>query len=480
MTKAAIATVVATPLADVVVYATYDRTIPKGDAQWDGSYRVTLRKSSDLATSEFVRVPDKDAAKALLVERGAVYVKNFRVAAAREKARALAQADEAEVASLPVRHPTADEPSMTIEDELAGVPQSFHDFLATRGLVYDPLTQVDLLASALGSQFLLFAGPSGTGKSTAARVLAEFLTPAARQVVIDARRSWTSSEDIVGQYSAFATDFIKGPYTDELLAVAQAAGGSPVMIVEEANLSAMEGYLGPVVTSASAVAFEELAWPLHVMSSTDPKPPVPQEARLGPWPRVFGTINVDSTAEAPAPKVSGRACVVLLEPPDIEAALASTDALTQSALSGGAPPGLSLARDPRSAWCSYLLTGTERFQNALKPLITVLQTSAGQEFNLVTPRDVQRCVVYMSWHIPLAEAAAATGMLGQTNDKESAENSLLHFVLPGLSSEQFRRAVQPLLDDATPDGLLARRLKRLDAGGESLFGVLPDFWASLS
>lgn len=369
---------------------------------------------------------------------------------------------------------------MTIEDELAGVPQSFHDFLTTRGLVYDPLTQVDLLASALGSQFLLFAGPSGTGKSTAARVLADFLTPPARQVVIDARRSWTSSEDIVGQYSAFATDFVRGPYTDALLAVAQATGGSPAIIVEEANLSAMEGYLGPVVTSASAVAFEELAWPLHVMSSKDLKSSVPEEARLGPWPRVFGTINVDSTAEAPAPKVSGRACVVLLEPPDIETTLASTDALTQSALSGGPPPGLSLARDPRSAWCSYLLTGTERFMNALKPLITVLQTSAGQEFNLVTPRDVQRCVVYMSWHIPLAEAAAATGMLGHTSDKESAENSLLHFVLPGLSSEQFGRAVQPLLDDATPDGLLARRLKRLDAGGESLFGVLPDFWASLS
>ncbi len=369
---------------------------------------------------------------------------------------------------------------MTIEDELSGVPQSFNDFLKARGLVYDPLTQIDLLACALGSQFLLFAGPSGTGKSTAARVLADFLTPSTRQVVIDARRSWTSSEDIVGQYSAFAADFIKGPYTDALLAVAQGSDGSPVMIVEEANLSSMEGYLGPVVTSASTVAFEQLAWPLHVVSSADLKSSVPQEAKLRPWPRVFGTINVDSTAEAPAPKVSGRACVVLLEPPDVETALASTDALTAAAQGAAPPPGLSLCRDPRSAWFSYLLKGTDRFQNALRPLLTVLQTSAGSDFNLVTPRDVQRCVVYMSWHIALAEAAVATGMLGETSDNQSAENSLLHFVLPGLSSEQFGRAVQPVLNEAAPDGLLARRLKRLDAGGESLFGVLPDFWASLS
>lgn len=368
---------------------------------------------------------------------------------------------------------------MTIEDELKGAPQSFRDFLALRGIVYDPLTQVDLLACALSSQFLLFAGPSGTGKSTAAQVLAEFLTPASRQLVIDARRSWTSPEDIVGQYSAFAEDFVNGPYTRELVAVAEPGAGSPVMIVEEANLSQMEGYLGPVVTSASAVAFEELAWPLH--ASTNRKVTMPKDARIGPWPRVFGTINVDSTAEAPAPKVSGRACVVLLEPPNVDTALDSIDALTSSTPAGAPPPGAALSRDPRTAWLSYVLaTKTQRFIDALKPLLAVLETSAGSGFNLVTPRDVQRCVLYMSWHATLAEAAAAGDLLTSTSDTESAENSLLHFVLPGLSSEQFGRAVRPLSDAATPDGLLARRLQRLAAGGESLFGVLPDFWASLS
>lgn len=380
---------------------------------------------------------------------------------------------------------------MTIEDELKGAPQSFQDFLDPRGVVYDPLTQVDMLACALGSQFLLFAGPSGTGKSTAAQVLADFLTPRNRHLTIDARQAWTSSEDVVGQYSAFAGEYVKGPATEGLLALAAGTAGSPVLIIEEANLSPLEGYAGPVVTTTSKVAFESLSWPLHrqpVGAATTTSGQLtgaiatPRRADLAPWPRIFGTVNVDSTAEAPAPKVSGRACVVLLEPPTIDAALASTDAITPSSVSAtGTPPGFALFREPTNAWSKYLLAGdTQRFTDALRPLLTIVADHGGRELNLVSPRDVQRSVVYMSWHAPLAEAAVAAGLLPSSSDTEAAENALLHFVLPGLSSQQFGRVVSPLLRTATPDGLLARRLTKLTAGGESLFGISPDFWASLS
>jgi len=370
---------------------------------------------------------------------------------------------------------------VTIGDEVKGAPQAFRDFLDQRGLVYDPLTQVDMLACALGSQFLLFAGPSGTGKSTAAKVLADFLTPQSRHLTIDARPAWTSSEDLVGQYSAFSGQFVKGPATEGLVSLAGSNSPSPVVIVEEANLSPMEAYMGSVVTTTSKVSFRSLVWPLH-QQLTGAQLTIPGDVTLAPWPRVFGTVNVDSTAEAPAPKVSGRACVVLLEPPTVDMALASTDAITPSPVSpSGSPAGAALFRNPTSAWSNYLLTGgTKRFTNALKPLIATVAEHGGRKLNLVSPRDVQRCVVFMSWHVPLAEAAHAAGILDSTSDAESAENALLHFILPGLSSEQFGRVVNPLLSAATPDGLLARRLAKLDAGGENLFGVAPDFWASLS
>jgi hypothetical protein len=64
------------------VYGTFDAITPK-----DGTYRVTLRAADALnQRSESVIVPDKDAAHALIRERGAQYVKNFRVAAKLEAA----------------------------------------------------------------------------------------------------------------------------------------------------------------------------------------------------------------------------------------------------------------------------------------------------------------------------------------------------------------------------------------------------------
>lgn len=377
---------------------------------------------------------------------------------------------------------------MTIEDELRHRPQEFRDYLASRGLAYDPTTQVDMLACTLGSQFLLFAGPSGTGKSTAAKALAEFFSPPSRRATIDARPAWTSSEDLAGQYSVFAGEFVLGPATEDLVRLGSTSeDGPPILIVEEANLSPMEAYIGPVITAASPIVFKELKWPLHRHSkhvsgpSSEESAQVPGEVVLSPFPRIFATVNVDSTAEAPAPKVSGRACVVLLEPPDIETAVISVDALSNEAIPPPTPPGAPLLRDPRSAWASHLHTGPEgRYTNALRGLLDIIANSAGRTQNIVSPRDVQRCVTYMSWHVPLAEAAQEGGLLPQTTDVQSAENSILHFVLPGLSSQQFGQALEPLTDVATEDGLLKRRLTRLLAGGESLFGVAPDFWASLS
>jgi hypothetical protein len=87
----------------------------------------------------------------------------------------------------------------------------------------------------------------------------------------------------------------------------------------------------------------------------------------------------------------------------------------------------------------------------------------------------------MAWQVPLTEAAVAKGIDGViSNDAAAAENAVLHFVLPGLSAEQFRRCLSPLSDIAQVDGILRRRLERLSGGGEGLFGVPADFWASLS
>lgn len=94
-TKAVFEKVVATKLDKVVTFATYDRVIPK-TGEWEGNYRVTLRKSDNLAASTIVLVADMDAAHALLTKKRAVYVKNFRVAAALQAERVFAHSPAVE------------------------------------------------------------------------------------------------------------------------------------------------------------------------------------------------------------------------------------------------------------------------------------------------------------------------------------------------------------------------------------------------
>ncbi|WP_282943931.1 ATP-binding protein [Cellulomonas endometrii] len=363
------------------------------------------------------------------------------------------------------------------DDAFAGLPRAFADFLDDRGLVYDPLTQVDLLASALGSQFVVFAGPSGTGKSTAARVLADFF--ASPSSVIDVRPGWASVEDLVGQYSVFAREFLPGAGHAALERLSrQNSEAAPVLILEEANLSPLESYLGPLVTAASGLAFESFA----VDSSTSPSGF--GRIEIGGWPRFFATVNIDSTAPAPAPKVSGRACVVLLEPPGVELLLqAAQDADDLAGAPQHRESGGILLGDPRAGIDAARVAGGRDLRwvtEALRPLVELLAEHAGSGMNVVSPRDVLRARSYMEWHRALSSGAARDGHLLGYSEAESAENALLHFVLPGLTAEQFGRAAAPLAASATEDGLLRGRLDKLLNGADNLFGVTPDFWASLS
>lgn len=365
-----------------------------------------------------------------------------------------------------------------INDELAGVPQAFAQHLASRGISYDDSTQVDLLASALGSQFLLFAGPSGTGKSTAARMLAKFFVHSNRHSVVDVRPGWVSTEDLVGQYSNFSSSYLSTPALANVATLHSGDSPEPPMItLEEANLSAIEAYAGPLISAASAIAWPALEWPLHDADLDTPPPSL----KLAPWPRFFGTVNIDSSAAAPAPKVTGRACVVLLEPPTVSDLAGSTDAITNTSIEPDAPLGLGLLGDPRAAWAARLTEGSQQeLVGSLEPYIVTLAESAGRSANIVSPRDLQRCLLYMAWFTALAQSANQSGMSVSADAASAAENALLHFVLPGLSSEQFGRALPAVRDIAMPDGYLQDRLNRLTEGSEGFFGVPPDFWASLS
>lgn len=368
-------------------------------------------------------------------------------------------------------------------NEVAGLADAFRSLCQDHGVVYEPAVRRDMLAATLSSQLVLFAGPSGTGKSTAARMLARFFTTEFRTRTVEVRPLWSGPEGLTGYYSRLTSTYDETPSLRPLVELGTATGGGvPFLILEEANLSPMEVYLGNVVTGLSGLAAEKIPWRLHWQSSPllveGMSSPLPPEFILEPFPRFLGTINVDSTAGAPSAKVCGRALVVLLEPPSTTLAISSIGAMQQPASNQAlAAVAVKNIGAPSAAWWAFVAKESHTLlTDALGSLCAALEADLGAGH--VSPREVQRSVMFMAWHVAIAEHDADF-VSPPTAAREAAELAVLHVVLPGLGPSQFGAAVESLRTHATPGGILADRLARISST-KGLYGAPADFWAALS
>lgn len=382
------------------------------------------------------------------------------------------------------------------DDNLKACRSSFTHFADSQGMSLDVTTALDLLAVTLSSQFVLFAGPSGTGKSLSARMLMRFFAAQDSQAIIDARRHWIGPEDVVGYFSPLTATFMPAPdaagiialgTTEDESAPLEAGPGAPFLLVEEMNLAPIDGYLSPLVHGMSGLSSRLITWALAA-EGTSEDPHLPSAVHLGPHMRLFGTINVDATAPSPPRKVSARAAVVLVEPvplPDEEELLRSLEADGSGVPEGGNPPGLGMAQDPRAIVSVASPNRRRAAYEALKKALSLLPEDV-----VVSHRDVRRALLYMLWYAGLsADLHEAIG--GEAEVLRAAgENALLHFVLPGLSPAAFLEAVrgmsesgalrstkaQPLAGQLEPR--LARLRAAMDAAGG--FTLAMDFWTALS
>lgn len=372
----------------------------------------------------------------------------------------------------------------------------FEEFVISNGYLLPLATTADLLASALSSQFILLAGPSGTGKSVSARLLASFFCPPSRIATIDSRRQWLSPEDVVGYFSPITGSFIRTALTSEIgrLAISpdddweesRAGAPSPFLIVEEANLSPLEGYLGPLVHGLSSTSSPIVEWKIAAPGQKmDLENQGESALNLGPYLRFFGTINVDASAPAPAKKISARACVVVMEPavlPDSQALLGS---LAQQGQETGSATWASLMQDPHAILAVSDVNRQEQAYDALKSVFKALPSSVGLSY-----RDLHRCLLYVLWFRGLVSAKLTSDSDNVDALRVGAENAILHFVLPGLTPHSFRESVESILNlnssttscDQQFGGVLRSRLARLQElldESEGFFGAL-DFWNALS
>jgi energy-coupling factor transporter ATP-binding protein EcfA2 len=383
-------------------------------------------------------------------------------------------------------------------DNAASLPDLFRKFASDSGVTLDSSVAVDLLACAMSSQMVLFAGPSGTGKSILARLLARFVTDDDRFRILEARRGWGSPEDAVGYYSSLSDRFAQTSDTALLtdlheactagLLGAPASALVPVLLVEEANLSAIEGYLAPITHGLSAPSVAYIRWPLHAQregaTDTEEAVSLPSTLLLGPWPRVFGTVNVDTNSPAPARKVTARAAVVLLEPDDqfsidVEVSRLSSSAGDTPTAGGGA----DWVGDPAAARRSMTV---DRLKTMVTGFSSMLMTAGGKKPLVPSRRDVERAANYMANYLALVDWDGTDN----ADLHMAAENAFLHVVLPQLPADSFADVLQSLskyeLEPASDDetvrgGLLISRVRRLASlTDDVLFSDTIDFWAALS
>ncbi|MGW9415168.1 hypothetical protein [Arthrobacter cupressi] len=389
-------------------------------------------------------------------------------------------------------------------EKVSELPDLFAKLAAQRGISLDQATVFDVLACALSSHLLLFAGPSGTGKSALARLLAEFFVPPESFAVVEARRGWLGPEDVAGYYSALTAEFAATADTETFLLLHEACQGlldtiegdsdsvfSPILLVEEANMSVVEAYLAPVTHGLSGTSVSTINWSLHNSAKEHTfgvtEIPIPQALQFGPWPRVFATINVDSTSPAPARKVTGRGLVVLLEPREMEVSADTAASILASA--GTAENEVeSFPENVLGNPSAVLKASSEQeLTNLLGHLYELLNTIEYSSRFQPSRRDLNRAALYMCWYVRLCEKIHNVDAL--QIGKWAAQNAFLHVFLPQMAAKEFNAAVTTLIASkdllATSGGLdlgvLQARLVRLErARTAQVFPESVDFWASLS
>jgi energy-coupling factor transporter ATP-binding protein EcfA2 len=376
-------------------------------------------------------------------------------------------------------------------DGIADLPAEFVDFAQKRRVLVDSAQAIDCLAAILSSQLLLFVGPSGTGKSSVAQVLSEFFAPKERRFEINALRQWLTPDDMVGYYSALSKRYVPTPDTPTVIAMHETSvaalskdgasqAGPPILLVEEMNLSAPEGYLAPVFHALGTPSQPHVRWPLHSggTEAIDEASVValPETAMIGPYPRILGTINVDASSQAPARKVAARSSVLMFEPVEItQAELAAlTDALAEPELDDE-PLAEQFLGDPLAAMKALNSVGLEPLHASFIEMIAKVSGLP------VSRRDATRSLAYMAYYLLLGGGEPDPPLL-----QVAAENAFLHCVLPTVDDDRFVPTLRTLakleLTAAADDGLLAQRVARLATISEAAEGLggPADFWSAMS
>ena len=156
------------------------------------------------------------------------------------------------------------------------------------------------------SQFTLFSGYPGTGKTSLAKLIGQSMGLDKRLLNIPVARGWISSRDMLGFYNALSQSFVPsstGLYhlleqmQDEEI---EKKSAPAIVLLDEFNLSQPEHYFSPFLEMADA----ESTRTIFTGDPSKPELSVPKHLRF------LGTVNHDDSVQILTPRMLDRASII--------------------------------------------------------------------------------------------------------------------------------------------------------------------------
>lgn len=219
--------------------------------------------------------------------------------------------------------------------------------LKARGFQYESRFLRQLIVSLTTGQMIILTGPSGTGKTSIVRQLADVVN--ARYEIIPVQPSWTDKQDLLGFYNPIRKLYVPSPFLDCLLEAAKHPDQLYFICLDEMNLAQIEYYLADLLSireleNAQLRLYsdfeyqqniDELSWFVDkLIKSEESLEATLQKMQLDTFAhfemtarfqnlqryqpqieipsnvRIIGTMNVDGAVQTVSPKVVDRSFVI--------------------------------------------------------------------------------------------------------------------------------------------------------------------------
>lgn len=234
-----------------------------------------------------------------------------------------------------------------LPDKKSELIKLIQEQLALRGYYYESHFLRQLLMSLTTGQMIILMGPSGTGKTTIIKQLADVID--ANYEIIPVQPSWTDKQDLIGFYNPIRKLFVPTPFLDCLIKAKNNPNKLFFICLDEMNLAQIEYYLADILSIReipgeklrlySDFEYEqnisEIRWFIqHVLKSnqsieesifdenietmthfemasryTNMQRYLPQ-LEIPSNIRIIGTMNVDGAVQAISPKIVDRSFII--------------------------------------------------------------------------------------------------------------------------------------------------------------------------